>query len=696
MLSERTSTALKGAAKAVAHGSKAKKLLKIMVSSPDLWLTAYANIASNKGALTPGVNESTLDGFSVRRVERLVEAIRNDEFRPTPVRRIHIPKDRLNPNGKKRPLGIPTGDDKVIQEVMRMILESIYEPQFSPCSHGFRPNRSCHSALDAIRSEWKSTTWICEVDIKGFFDNINHVKLLDILRKKIDDEAFLRLVERFLRAGYVEDWKLNVTFSGTPQGGVISPILANIYLHELDEFMHGLVEANTAGDRRREHPEYQRLRVELYTRQLKIKRAQVRLDEDGDAEQQRLQSQLDERRNQLATLEGGWKHPAYELQRGRVKAAELSLKRHAAMRSSLPIKIQVLREEIAALRLDKQRLPSVDMLDPGYRRLRYVRYADDFLIGVVGPKALAEQVMRDVTEFVEGQLLLEISKEKSRLGSLDDGCMFLGYEIVHQKRSERRVKAVVHVSEEGRKVHSTKRVINGQISLKPSFDKLDRFVRERRYGALNQKWAPSIGRRSYMLQQSEYEIVSQFNAELRGLANYYNRSPKFHLSTVEWLWQRSLAKTLGAKWDVTSPTVFKRLKQADGRLALVFHDRHGNARRLLIYRLADRAPTPPYRTLDRTEYRPTIDARPNTFVFNSERSELLKRLQAHVCEYCSDTDGPFEVHHVRKMKELDKGMEPWKRMMISRRRKTLILCVPCHDRLHSGTLPDYRGDAHAD
>nr|WP_295077068.1 reverse transcriptase domain-containing protein [uncultured Roseateles sp.] len=691
MLTDRTSTALKGAAKAVVNGSRAKKLMKIMVNNQDLWFAAYAGIASNKGALTPGVSGDTLDGFSLRRVEKLIDAIRNGDYRPTPVRRIHIPKDRLNPKGKKRPLGIPSGDDKIVQGVMRMILESIYEPQFSPCSHGFRPNRSCHSALDMVHAEWKSTTWVCEVDIKGFFDNINHDKLLEILRRRIDDEGFIRLVERFLRAGYMEDWKLSVTYSGTPQGGIISPILANIYLHELDEFMHKKMEAFNVGERRRENPRYQRLRVEIYKRQMKIKRAQAQLVQDDAGAVERLKEEIAVRKARHASLTVPWSNPEHERSRSQVRAAEISLKRLVARRESLPAKIQLLQAEIALLRLEKQSLPSVDMQDSEYRRLRYIRYADDFLIGVVASKAEAKEIMSEVSAFVEGELKLEISAEKSRLGALEDGCNFLGYELSHQKGGERRVKAVVHVSDEDRKVHATKRVINGQIRLQPSWKKLDRFVRERRYGALDQLRTPSVGKRTYMLQQSEYEIVSQFNAELRGLANYYNRCPKYHLSTVEWLWQRSLAKTLGAKWGVTSPTAFKRLRQMDGKLALKYHDRQGRERLLQVYRLADRAPTPSYMPKEREVYRPSVDDRPNTFVFKAERSELLNRLMASECEYCADTKGPFEVHHVRKMKDLDKGMEPWKRMMIARRRKTLILCEPCHDQLHAGKLPDWRG-----
>ena len=208
-----------------------------MCSSTDLWTEAYGRIYKNRGALTKGVDEVTLDGMSHERINDLIELVKNGKYEPKPSRRTHIPKDARKPNGKKRPLGIPNGDDKLVQQVMKVILKAIYEQNFSDWSHGFRPNRSCHTALSVIKEGWKSTKWICEVDIKGFFDNIDHNLLLKFLSKRIDDEKFLRIIKKFLKAGVVDNWKYNATHSGTPQGGIISPILANIYLHELDEFM---------------------------------------------------------------------------------------------------------------------------------------------------------------------------------------------------------------------------------------------------------------------------------------------------------------------------------------------------------------------------------------------------------------------------------------------------------------------------
>jgi group II intron reverse transcriptase/maturase len=223
VLADRTIRALEGISKASRSGARAKKLHKIMRVSEDLWFHAYARIQANRGAITPGVTGNTLDGFGRERVLALRASLRDGTYRPSPVRRTYILKDPTNPAGKKRPLGIPTGDDKLVQEVARTLLEAIYEPVFSDRSHGFRPGRSCHTALTQIVASWKGTKWVCELDIKGYFDNIDHEMLLTVLEKRIDDRTFLDLIRLFLRAGYLEDWKYHATYSGTPQGGVVTP-----------------------------------------------------------------------------------------------------------------------------------------------------------------------------------------------------------------------------------------------------------------------------------------------------------------------------------------------------------------------------------------------------------------------------------------------------------------------------------------
>ena len=199
----------------------------------DMFKVAYAGIYSHEGNMTPGTDGKTIDGFSLELVEELISELRQEKYYPKPVRRTYIPKK----DGRKRPLGIPSFRDKLVQEVVRMILEAIYDPTFSESSHAYRPGRSCHTALHQIKTTGRGTSWVIEGDIEGFFDNIDHEILTSLLKKKIDDGRFIELIRRFLKAGYMEFKEVHRTLSGTPQGGISSPILANIYLHELDTFM---------------------------------------------------------------------------------------------------------------------------------------------------------------------------------------------------------------------------------------------------------------------------------------------------------------------------------------------------------------------------------------------------------------------------------------------------------------------------
>lgn len=289
-----------------------------LLFNPELYWLAYGKIYRNAGAMTPGITPETVDAMSLAKIQRLIEAVRHERFRWTPVRRTYIPKA----NGKRRPLGIPTWSNKLLQEVIRLILEAYYEPQFSNYSHGFRPNRGCHTALTEIMHTWKGSVWFIEGDIRGCFDNINRDILLQIIQEKIHDNRFLRLLKHLLQAGYLEEWKYHSTQSGTPQGGIASPILANIYLDRLDTYMEQiLLPAYNRGDRRKANPDYRK-----------------RLDKTRALRQQ-----------------------------GR-------------------------EEEALAIRKAAQRLPSQVLQDPAYRRLRYLRYADDFLLGFIGPRQEAEEI----------------------------------------------------------------------------------------------------------------------------------------------------------------------------------------------------------------------------------------------------------------------------------------------------------------
>ena len=226
----------------------------------DLYLAAYGNIYSNKGAMTPGASRETADGMSEEKIKQIIEAMRCERYRFSPVRRVYIPKK----SGKLRPLGMPSWSDKLVGEVVRLLLEAYYEPRFSRSSHGFRKGRGCHTALRDIRETWTGTAWFIEGDITGCFDNLSHDVMLSVLAEKIHDQRFLRLIRNMLKAGYMEEWEYRETLSGVPQGGTLSPILSNIYLDKLDRFIEQeIIPQYTRGEHRGRNPEYHRMQSRM-------------------------------------------------------------------------------------------------------------------------------------------------------------------------------------------------------------------------------------------------------------------------------------------------------------------------------------------------------------------------------------------------------------------------------------------------
>jgi group II intron reverse transcriptase/maturase len=607
MLSTRTLSKFSGIRKCSAHGHKVKDLFQLILNAPDLWAQAYGNISANKGGLTKGAEGPTLEGYSDERAANTCELLRENRYVPSPARRVYIPK----PNGKQRPLGMPNAVDKQVQEVWRMVLESIYEPVFSEHSHGFRPQRSCHTALKFIERTWAGTRWFMEFDIEGYFDNIDHGILMQLLEKKIDDTKFLNVIRKMLKAGYVEDWRFHNSHSGTPQGGIISPILANIYLHELDCHIDTLISDFNQGKKRAVNPEYNRLK-------LRVGRLNKKIAQETSAERK-----------------------------------------------------MVLFDQKADLQRQTLAIPSKDLYDPKYRRLGYCRYADDFLLSVIGPQSDAEDIFRNIENFLTTELKLTTSKAKSGIKHHSEDVRFLGYDI-RIINKEKMVKGIMYGQ------YYKKRSMKGVVSLRVPAEKQKLFADRKGYG----NFVTMIPTHRRLLSHlSDIEITMLYSAEMRGIAQYYALADNYYsLSRLRFLWIQSYLKTMANKYKKSMQKVATMLNHGS-YMAVRVKGKNGKMREVKLFKLMD--------VKRDTTFGEDVDAPPFTYNY-ANGSELLQRMNANKCEYCEKEGGYFQIHHVKKLADIKDGKQPWQKLMIARARKTLVLCVDCHQQLTHGKLPDRR------
>ncbi len=587
-------------------GKRVRDLHRIF-NLPEIWYEAYANIYSNKGAMTTGIDDDTLDGMSKERIEEIIRSLRKGTYKSKPVRRVYIPKRE----GKLRPLGIPSGIDNMVQQVVKIILERIYEPIFLDSSHGFRPNRSCHTALKQVRKVWTGTKWFIKLDIKDFFDTMSHEVMVLLLEKRVDDKRFIKVIREMLKAGYLEDLVYHKSYSGSPQGGIVSPILSNIYLHELDCYVERLIFEFNRGKRRPENPKHRQLTDLKY-----------------------------------------------------------QLRKKMRQNGSTPELVKRLAE---AERYQKE-IPHGDLFSGGFKRLRYCRYADDAIFGVIGSKQDAKSIKGRVTQFLNKELKLRVAEEKTTITSGKKGTQFLSYAI-----STRRTDKTLRMKVKG--THTRRRTVTESISLRVPLEKVIKFNRNNGYGC----WETSNPfHRTALINGSDEEIILTYNSEFSGFANYYALAydVKSKLSKLEYMANYSLFKTLANKHRCKQSTIQKKLKA--GKEYIHRFTVSGKPKETKIFRL---------KHLEKQHANwEKLDKIPNTQVLTSSRSELVRRMEADTCEYCGHVTPDCEVHHVRKLKDLKKKpkLEYWEKVMIYRSRKTLIICRECHDLLHAGKLPDNR------
>lgn len=581
---------------------KFERLYRLLFNE-ELFYVAYQKIASNGGSTTKGSDGRSIDGMSLARIETLIASLKDESYQPHPSRRVHIPKK----NGKTRPLGIPAFEDKLVQEVVRMILEAIYEGHFETTSHGFRPKRSCHTALLHIQKTFNGAKWFIEGDIKGFFDNIDHDVLVGILRERISDDRFIRLIRKFLKAGYVEDWTFHNTYSGTPQGGIVSPILANIYLDKLDKYVKEYIQHFDKGTKRRPGKESNNL--------------------------------ANERKRTVRKLK--------KVKDGTEKAA-------------LVARLKAIEQERAAF-------PNGDEMDESYRRLKYIRYADDFILGVIGSKEEAQRIKEDIKSFLSASLALELSEEKTLITHTGKSAKFLGYEITvtrdnHQRRDVRGCL---------RRTYGKRVRLN--VSMATLRDKL------LEYGAMEIKlrngkevWKPKC--RSGLIFNDDLEILDRYNRETVGFCNYYliaNNCVVLH--NFRYIMEYSMYKTFAGKYRSTVRKINKKYRY--NKLFTVKYEQQGVIKSRTFYKTSFKRRT--------TAFNGSCDIEPYS-IADVSRTNLTDRLKAEKCELCGAT-GKLIMHHVRNLKDL-KGKESWERLMSARKRKTIALCPSCHRLRHLGKV----------
>lgn len=576
--------------------------------NPEFYWLAYKNIYANDGSMTAGADGTTIDGMGNERIEGIIMSLRDRSYQPKPARREYIAKKN---SSKKRPLGIQSGNDKLVQEVVKMILESIYEPVFSDKSHGFRPNRSCQTALMQIQKTFTGTNWFVEGDIHACFDSFDHQVVSKLLRKRIDDEAFIQLIWKFLKAGYMEQWTFGRTYSGVPQGSGVSPVLCNVYLNELDRYMEKYaMEFNTKAQKKRFATAYRRSVDRTY----KYRKKGKEIWETLTPEERKIRSRT------LKKLE---------------------------------------REE-------KSITPTIPK-DADYKRIQYTRYADDFLIGVIGSKQDAEKVKQDVKTFLWETLKLEMSDAKTKVTHTGDRARFLGYDITVSRSQNLKKKA------DGRVQRCQTGVVKLLVPREKWVGKLIEYRAMKIKINENGKERFVALHRGKLVNQRDIEILARYNAEVRGLYNYYSiANDSFKIGRFANVMKYSKYKTFACKYKTNVHEIKRRYFVND--LFTVAYDTKSGRKTTTFYKDG-------FKRKEKATKFDNVSELPQLSKY-AKTNTLKQRVERHTCELCHKDCRNLEIHQVKKLKDL-KGDAEWVLLMRKRRRKTLVVCPECHSLIHS-------------
>lgn len=565
-----------------------KDLYKLLIKEDSI-VVGYEMIKSNKGATTPAEGNKSLDAFGLNRLRTLKRELQDESWSPQLARRIYIPKPGKK---EKRPLGIQGPEEKVVQSIVKIILDAIYEPIFSTLSFGFRPKRGAHDALKYIETKYDEMTYAIEGDIKGMYDNVNHHTLIKLLEKRIDDKRFINLIWKFLKAGYIDEGKFEITDIGTPQGSIVSPILANIYLHELDTFME-----NRATKVKKRNP---KIRTEMYKKL--------------DNEMRKIKSKLPKLSEDQRYL------------------------------------------EVRTLRKIKMESLQVKMYNDPSERIVYARYADDFIIGIAGPKKLAEEIKDEVKVFLES-LSLTLGLEKTKITDIrKDLAYFLGHKIgidtkiKYSKVPPYKQKPYLKRTT-GKLVYITAPIENMISKLK---DKS--FCDKKGEPTPHKLWST----------QEDHEIVNLYNITFRGIFGFYSGVKKRNqLSRIRYIMIYSCALTLSYKHRRSLKKTFIK----HGKSLTVSYGKNGN-KVISLYQ-------PLLKETDKTWQ--TGRKLPDPYRYVALR---LSNTQLYDNCWICNSSYNIEMHHVRHLKDMKPGFD--KGIMGALKREQIPVCSFCQDLIHKG------------
>lgn len=570
-----------------------------ILNKDDIWITAYENVKSNGGALTPGSTSETMDGMSLERLKRLQKDVCSEKYKFKPVKLTSIPKT----DGKSRPLGLPTANDKIVQEVMRMILEAIYEPVFSNLSFGFRKGLGCHDALNHVENKFRWVDYIIEGDIEQAYPTIDHHTLIHFLKKRINDARFIRLMWKLLGCGVLYEERIKWSKTGTPQGSIISPILANIYYHELDEFVDTL----------------------------KIKYETPKTEQTNK------------------------RNPAYKYLEHKINKISKEMRKLEPQR----LERQKFAKKLKAIRSERLKLES---LKNKVIRVEYVRYADDWMIGLSGSESLANKIKEELSDFTKTFLVQKLHPTKTKISNIRKGNVhFLGYEIFLPKN--RPISTY-----KGKGIQTIRR---GQPKLRfdiPVAEITKRYVDRGYLKQLPTKVRP-ISRGSYTVLE-DHVIVSHYRSIWLGLFHYYSGcTNRGRLQYIHYLLHMSCAMTLGHRHRISCVKIFKK---------------HGKTLSVKIPN-TDRTVSFPYKTNWKlSERRWSLGKRLILPNYRYTKNLVSQSSLGLPCAICDSENGPIEMHHVKHVRKQGFRYKGFHEQMALLNRKQIPLCQNCHRKVHAG------------